>query len=256
MSIRSTGLLIVNADDFGLKRAATDAILECFEAGAITSTTALVWMSDSERAAEMGTRAALPVGLHLNLIEPFTGPDVPEGVAATQLRVVERMRKGGPRALLYDPRWSRDFETCISDQLSRFRELYGRPPTHVDGHRHMHLALNALFAQALAPVPRCRRAVNRLPHESPAYKQFGRTVLSRLVRLRFLTTDWCYALSPLHPALGGEGIREKLLLSRKGSVELIVHPADPGELEALRAPEWLESLGGHRLGSFEALSTL
>jgi chitin disaccharide deacetylase len=253
MPRRRTGLLIVNADDFGLDDVATDAILECFDAGAITSTTALVWMSDSDRAAEMATRADLPVGLHLNLIEPFTAPDVPAATAATQLRVAMRMRSGGPRALLFDPRWSHDFETCITDQLSRFRELYGRPPTHVDGHRHMHLALNALFARALGDVPCCRRAVNRLPHESPAHRQLGRTVLSQLVRVRFLTTDWCYSLSPLHPALGGHGIGEKLRLSHRGSIELIVHPGYPGEFEALRAPEWPALLAGRRLGSFEAL---
>lgn len=246
-------LLIVNADDFGLDHQSTDAILERFRAGSITSATALVWMSDSERAAELGTRAGLPVGLHLNLIEAFSGADVPDDVAATQRRVVDRMRSGGTRALLYDPRWSSEFERCISDQLRRFQELYGRLPTHIDGHRHMHLALNALFARALAPIARCRRAVNRLPTESPAYKQFGRAMLSQLVRLRFFTTSWCYSLGPLYPSLGGAGIEEKLALADRTSLELIVHPGYQDELEVLRTAEWQELLSGRALGSYEAL---
>jgi chitin disaccharide deacetylase len=246
-------LLIVNADDFGLDRRSTDAIVDRFHAGAITSTTALVWMSDSERAAELATRAGLPVGLHLNLIEPYSGADVPGAIAATQRRVVGRMRSGGTRALLYDPRWSHEFERCITDQLLRFQELYGRSPTHIDGHRHMHLALNALFARALAPIARCRRAVNRTAAESPAYKQLARTALSQLVRLRFFTTNWCYSLGPLHPALGGAGIEEKLALADRTSLELIVHPGYQDELEVLRTTEWQELLACRRLGSYEAL---
>src|ERR1700751_154848 len=105
-----TGLLIVNADDLGLDPNNTDAILDCFHAGAISSATALVWMKDSDRAAEVAGPTGLPVGLHLNLIEPFSATDVPERVAATQRRVVDRLRRGGAGATLYHPAWSGDFE--------------------------------------------------------------------------------------------------------------------------------------------------
>jgi len=247
------GLLIVNADDFGLTRSDTDAILECFRSGAISSTTALVWMRDSDRAAELALHAQIPAGLHLNLIEPYTAPEVPERVAARQQRIVERLRTGGLGAQLYHPAWSEDFEQCIADQLSRFEELYGRAPTHLDGHRHMHLVLNALMARALRPVRRCRRPVNRLPGDSAARKRAARAAQGLLVQARFRTTDRCYSLRSLHPALGGIDLDARLAAARRNSVELFVHPGYPDELPLLRAHEWPARLASFRLGTFEDL---
>jgi chitin disaccharide deacetylase len=251
--VSTTGLLIVNADDLGLGQAETDAILDCFERGAITSTTALMWMPDSVRAAELALAAGVPVGLHLNLIEPFAAPDVPAGVAETQLRVVQRLRSRRAATQLYHPTWARDFEQCIADQLARFKELYGRAPTHVDGHQHMHLAFNALFAHALRPVGKCRRPVNRTALESPLRKRAARALVDRLLRVRFATTDWCMSIRPLHPALGGSGLTDALRRAQHGSLELLVHPGYADERAVLHSPEWGVLLAPHRLGSFEDL---
>jgi predicted glycoside hydrolase/deacetylase ChbG (UPF0249 family) len=57
----------VNADDWGGYPEMTDATLRCFQAGAISSTTAMVYMRDSERAAELARASGIPTGLHLNL---------------------------------------------------------------------------------------------------------------------------------------------------------------------------------------------
>jgi chitin disaccharide deacetylase len=247
--------LIVNADDLGLDTAVTDAILDCFRSGAISSTTALVWMRDSDRAADIARRECIPTGLHLNLIEPYTASDVPSRVADTQGRVVERLRTGGLGAQLYHRAWSEDFGQCIRDQLSRFTEIYGVPPTHLDGHRHMHLAMNALLSRALGPVRRCRRPVNRPPVESAGYKRLARSALSVLVRVRFTTTDACFSVRSLHPELGGSGLDEALLRADRGTVELFVHPGYRDELPLLRSDEWRARVTTHRLGSFEDLAS-
>jgi predicted glycoside hydrolase/deacetylase ChbG (UPF0249 family) len=247
------GLLIVNADDFGLDAADTDAILECFRSGAISSTTALVWMRDSDRAADLARGEGIPTGLHLNLIEPYTAAEVPDRVAATQRRVLERLSASGIRGQLYHPGWAQDFGRCIGDQLSRFHELYGRPPTHVDGHRHMHLVLNALLSRSLGPVRRCRRPVTRTPLESAGHKRLARSALGVMVRLRFTTTDACFSVRSLHPALGGSGLDAELARSARGSVELFVHPGYRDELPLLRSVQWRRQLAAHRLGSFEDL---
>jgi chitin disaccharide deacetylase len=246
-------LLIVNADDLGLDRTNTDAILESFHLGAISSATALVWMNDSDRAAALARPEGLPVGLHLNLIEPFSAADVPEPVAATQRRVVHRLQRWGIGAQMYHPGWSADFERCISDQLARFQVLYGRPPTHIDGHQHMHLVPNALLARALRSVRRCRPPVNRTPHESAGYKRATRAAWGRLVRRRFLTTDWCFSLRSLHPELGGAGVEERLERATEASVEVFVHPGYPDELPLLRSDDWRERLGRHRIGTYAEL---
>jgi predicted glycoside hydrolase/deacetylase ChbG (UPF0249 family) len=72
-----SGLLIVNADDVGHDRAATDATLECVEAGRITSVSAMVHMEDSRRASEILGPADVGIGLHLNVSEGFTDPQPP-----------------------------------------------------------------------------------------------------------------------------------------------------------------------------------
>ena len=53
MPVVDTPILIVNADDYGWNRPTTEATLEAFRAGRITSATALMFMDDSERAAEL-----------------------------------------------------------------------------------------------------------------------------------------------------------------------------------------------------------
>jgi predicted glycoside hydrolase/deacetylase ChbG (UPF0249 family) len=249
----ANGLLIVNADDLGLDRSNTDAILECFRAGSISSATAMMWMADSDRAAELARTERLPTGLHLNLIEPFSAGDVPEQIAARQRRVANRLGAGGLRAQLYHPAWAEDFELCIADQLSRFRELYGREPTHVDGHRHSHLAFNALFARALGSVDKCRPAVDRLPHESARYKRVARVGLTQLVRTRFRTTDRCLSTRALRKAPGELGLEQRLERERKRTVELFIHPGRSDEREILISADWSTLLERHRVGSFADL---
>src|SRR5438093_10905015 len=70
-------MLIVNADDFGRSTAETDAALKCYQEGRITSVSAMVFMEDSKRAAELEKENELDVGLHLNFAEPFTGKHYP-----------------------------------------------------------------------------------------------------------------------------------------------------------------------------------
>ncbi|RQW78332.1 MAG: ChbG/HpnK family deacetylase, partial [Geobacter sp.] len=66
-------MIIINADDWGRYNTDTDAALACFEAGRITSVTAMVFMEDSGRAAELARDSGVDVGLHLNLSQTFKG---------------------------------------------------------------------------------------------------------------------------------------------------------------------------------------
>ncbi|TMP94577.1 MAG: ChbG/HpnK family deacetylase [Verrucomicrobia bacterium] len=55
-------MLIINADDWGRSLAETDAALRCYKAGRITSVSAMAFMADSERAAELGKELSLRTG--------------------------------------------------------------------------------------------------------------------------------------------------------------------------------------------------
>ena len=70
-------MLIINADDWGRSVAETDAALRCYKEGRITSVSAMVFMEDSERAAELAKENELDVGLHLNFTDRFTDESVP-----------------------------------------------------------------------------------------------------------------------------------------------------------------------------------
>jgi predicted glycoside hydrolase/deacetylase ChbG (UPF0249 family) len=249
----SRGLLIVNADDWGLDARSTDAALHCFRARAITSATGMVWMADSERAAAIARKEHFPIGLHLNLIEPFSDPNAPVSVAARQRAVGERFAAAGSRGLLYNPRWTRAVERCIADQLERFEELYGGPPAHVDGHRHLHLSLNSVFARPLARVKRLRPSFTFLPPESPAHKRVARAALNALIRRRYSTARYLFNLRALHPALGGRLMDEKLALAARHPVEVMVHPAKEDELRVLTDGGWAARIAEHRLGTYAEL---
>jgi predicted glycoside hydrolase/deacetylase ChbG (UPF0249 family) len=60
------GMVIINADDFGRSRLVTDRILSCYKQGSITSTSAMVFMEDSQRAVDLAKEYSIDVGLHLN----------------------------------------------------------------------------------------------------------------------------------------------------------------------------------------------
>lgn len=46
-------MLIINAEDFGMNRLATDRMLYCYKKGTVLSTSVMVFMEDSQRAADL-----------------------------------------------------------------------------------------------------------------------------------------------------------------------------------------------------------
>src|SRR5436309_5780269 len=112
--------LIVNADDFGASRGINRGILEAHARGILTSTSLLVNTAWSREAAE-SSRATpeLSVGLHADLRN-----ELKETAADPGGRLRDELEK----------------------QFSRFEELMGRPPTHLDSHHNLHRDTKALPA--------------------------------------------------------------------------------------------------------------
>jgi predicted glycoside hydrolase/deacetylase ChbG (UPF0249 family) len=233
--------VIVNADDLGYDVPTTDAILACFELGRITSATAMVYMRDSARAASIASAAELPVGLHVNLTEPYSDAEAPDDVRALQARVAARVggRAARLRRWIYDPSVRGDVDRCIRNQLDCFRRLYGAPPTHVDGHTHVQLAPNVLLSAALADVARMRPALDRRGVLLALPRAARRIMLER----RFATTDHCFDFADRERAV---------TFANGGSLELVTHPA-LRDLEALRSHRWRELVAGLPTGSYSDL---
>lgn len=246
-------MLVVNADDLGHDRATSDAILAAFARGAITSATAMVLMEDSERGFGLASEAELPIGLHLNLMEPYSGNALDPADRAEQAWAVERFQASFAGRWAPSPRLMRVARRCVRQQLAEFERLRGAPPTHVDGHQHGHLSTPALWELSRAEAPAIRSSFTFRKGEKPPHKLALRSVLNRGIASRFPTTDRFHSIRDLHPAFGGHGIEAVIAEARELDVEVMCHPGLADEYEVLTSEEWLRSISSVPTGSFADL---
>jgi predicted glycoside hydrolase/deacetylase ChbG (UPF0249 family) len=249
------GLLIVNADDLGRDVATTDAVLGCFRAGRITSASAMVWMADSKRAASLALLQNLPVRLHLNLTDPFTGPSVPADVRKRQIKIARHFRHTPLATWICNPRQQKIIERCIEDQLHAFAELYGEPPSAVDGHNHIHTCLNVLLARSLRDVSAMRATFTFLPEEKGFAKRGLRAIANGIMRRRFESTQRFMSLRNADLQIGGNGLASKVAQARLTSVEVMTHPRLPDEYEFLMSTKWQQAIANVQLGTLSDLNS-
>jgi predicted glycoside hydrolase/deacetylase ChbG (UPF0249 family) len=243
-------LLIINADDWGLDRQTTDAIHECFLAGAVTSVSAMVYMSDSARAAELAAGGGEPVGLHVNLAEAFTDPSCPEGVRDRQQRIVTYFAGPYWRRWGFGPTVFTQIERCIADQLKAFYSLYGQEPTHMDGHEHLHQSLTVMLARTIPGRMKMRPSFTFMPGEKSLPKRIARTLVNRVMQARFRSPRYFFSIRDIHPALGGAGLEHKLDLANHHTVEVMTHPGVSDERAVLLDDSWAALLRSRRVGAY------
>ena len=141
--------LIVNADDLGWTDGVNRGILEAFHHGIVTSTSLLAnGAAFAEGVEAARSTPGLGVGVHLNLSD---GPPVADRETVTSLLNDDGEFAGGPESLLL--RRARrglvlaEVENEWDAQIQKVRDA-GIAPTHVDGHKHVHM-LPGLFEIAL-----------------------------------------------------------------------------------------------------------
>lgn len=242
--------LMINADDWGASTTTTDAIGRCFDAGALTAASAMVHMADSARAASLARRRGLPVGLHLNLSQPFDGADVPEDVRRRQARVAGRFVHMRLRRWLYDPSSREVVSRAIADQLGEFERLYGEPPRRLDGHLHVHLCPDVLLSSALPHTVWLRPARTSAARRTASALGALQNARGRWLRSRFPMSDYFFSIEDIHPELGGSGLGGALDLATNANVEVMTHPSRPRESELLLSPDWRRALMDRPLGAF------
>lgn len=186
----------------------------------------MVFMNDSDRAADLACQAGIDVGLHLNLIEPFTGNGLSPQVALAQMQVARFLRLGRYAILFYHPVLRKAFRRTYDAQADEFRRLYGRAPSHVDGHRHLHLCSNMLLDGVIPKGQRVRRSFSFWPGEKPLYNRVYRRLIDTVLCCRYSSTDYFLALSQYQTP---ERLSRIALLVRTSIVELMTHPANPAE---------------------------
>jgi chitin disaccharide deacetylase len=272
------GLLIVNADDWGGFREGTDAIERCFATGAISSTTAMVHMADSRRAAELAREHGRPTGLHLNLTQPFDAPEVPAATRERQLRLCAHFRRLSLRRWTRspDPRVHRLVADAIAEQLEAYGALYGHEPTHLDSHHHVHLCPDVYRSRAFPrdlPVRQTLSFAPARPNDAsarsdgvaPSDASVGRasprlgftraasTLKHALLARRFHTTERFWCASEISLGQRSLPITDIAAHAATHTVEVMVHPSFADELPVLLGEQWRAALGGAPLGSYAQL---
>jgi predicted glycoside hydrolase/deacetylase ChbG (UPF0249 family) len=234
--------LIVNADDFGFTPEVNLGILEAHRTGILTATTLMANGDAFDDAVSIArANATLDVGCHLVLIG---GHSVLPPHAALPLSVPELLRALAARRLqVYD------------ELAAQVRKILGAGlhPTHLDTHKHTHLAPPVLEAMARIAEEFEIRWVRR-PFDLPALGWLFQRVLTRH---GCRTTDHFTGFR----LTGRFGAAELVRLIRElpeGLTEFMCHPGYCGpalrraptrlkesrerELRALTAPETRRAL--------------
>jgi predicted glycoside hydrolase/deacetylase ChbG (UPF0249 family) len=162
--------LIVNADDLGWSGGVNRGIAEAHRHGIVTSASLLANGAAFVLAVELArTTPGLGVGIHLNLSD---GPPTAERETVTSLLNDEGEFAGGPESLLLRmARRGLDFgevEREWDAQIAKVSEA-GIAPTHLDGHKHVHM-LPGLFEITLRLAKHHQIAAVRVAHEESSLR--------------------------------------------------------------------------------------
>jgi chitin disaccharide deacetylase len=225
-----TGILIVNADDWGRDAETTDRILECVLFGSVSSASAMVFMEDSERAAALSRERGVDVGLHLNLTTPFSARAVASRLAEHHQRVARFLLRSRLSQVVYHPGLATSFQYVVAAQLEEFHRIYGAGPRRVDGHHHMHLCANVLLAGLLPEGTIARRNFSFQAGEKSGVNRFYRGMIDRVLARRHRLTDFFFSLPPFEPV---DRLDRIFGLAHQSVVEVETHPVNQAEFQFL-----------------------
>jgi len=240
--------LIVNADDLGWTDGVNQGIVEAFHRGIVTSASLLANGAVFAGGAEAARSApGLGVGVHLNLSD---GPPIADRKTVRSLLNGDGEFAGGPESLLL--RRARrglvlgEVEREWDAQIRRVRDA-GITPTHLDGHKHVHM-LPGLFEIALRLAKHHGIAAMRVSLESSSLgaalasgtktnpglllkqgvqarglKLLARDARAKAERAGIFTAD-CFCGIAQTGALTREGVEQFLKSLPDGTTELMCHP--------------------------------
>lgn len=157
--------LIVNADDLGWTEGVNRGIAEAHRNGIVTSASLLANGAAFESATGLArSTPALGVGVHLNLTDG--APVAPRELVSSLVSDAGEFEGGPENLLLRIASRSvamREVEQEWDAQIDKVRNA-GIQPTHLDGHKHVHM-LPGLFEIALRLAKRYEIRAVRVAHE-------------------------------------------------------------------------------------------
>jgi chitin disaccharide deacetylase len=229
-TLPATGVLIINADDWGIDSETTDRIFDCVRCGSVSSASAMVFMADSQRAADLAREYRIDTGLHLNLTTPFTAPRVSERLMHHQQLLMRFLRGNRFARMVFHPALHESFKYVVAAQLEEFGRLLGAEPKHMDGHHHMHLCANVLFGDLLPEDIAIRRNFTFQVGEKGITNRLLRKIIDNKLAREHRIADFFFSLPPLRPI---ERLERIVRLAKKYVVEVETHPANLEEYKFL-----------------------
>jgi predicted glycoside hydrolase/deacetylase ChbG (UPF0249 family) len=185
--------LIVNADDFGRSAGINRGIARAHTNGIVTSASLMVrYPAAAEAATLVRGVPSLAVGLHV---------DLGEWVYAD-----------GSWAAVYEIDHTADE---VEAQLTAFRKLLDRDPTHVDSHQHVHLdePVRSICLELASRLSVPLRHFGPIRYEGGFYGQ---------------TSEG----APLHESISADGMVALVRGLSEGVTELVCHPGECEELQS------------------------
>ena len=234
------GTLIVNADDWGRDRENTDRILDCVTIGTVSSTSAMVFMEDSRRAADVALDQSVDCGLHLNFTTPFNSPDCPSALKEHQSRIIRYLRGSRFAQVIFHPGLVSSFQYVTAAQIDEFQKTYGNIPRRFDGHHHMHLCANVILGRLVPSGVIVRRNFSFRASEKSGINRLYRGAIDSILAKRQRLTDYFFSLPPLEPR---SRIDEICSIARRAVVEVETHPVNREEHQFLMGGEFLRIIG-------------
>jgi predicted glycoside hydrolase/deacetylase ChbG (UPF0249 family) len=236
----AAGRLIVNADDWGRDRETTDRTLECVRRGAVSSVSAMLFMEDSERGADLAREHGVDAGLHLNFTGRFSAANCSPKLLEHQDAVSAYLRRNPLSRGVYNPWLAASFGYLVQAQTAEFTRLYGSAPERVDGHHHMHLSANVLLGGLLPTGKIVRRHFSRESGEKFLRHGVFRWITDALLTRRYRLSDYFFSIIPLEPQ---PRLQRIFTLAKNSVVEMETHPVDPGEHRFLAGGEIFRWIG-------------
>jgi len=240
--------LIVNADDLGWTEGVNRGIVEAHRRGLVTSTSLLANGQAFTSALEVcQANPGLGIGVHLNLSDgaPTAPPEEVRGLLSDA-----GMLEGGPENVLLRMAGRHvSVELVEREWEAQIRKIKtaGIKPTHLDGHKHVHM-LPGLFELALRLAKKYDIGAIRVSHEESKLRsmlasgneQNTGTVLKQGVQARGLkllardaremaeragisTTNYFCGIAQTG-VLTREGVERLVESLPEGTTELMCHP--------------------------------
>jgi len=261
-----TKRLIINADDLGYAEGTVPAIIALYEAGIVTSTSAMVnQLHWPEAAAYLRDHPGLGAGMHLVMNDGR--PTLPPEQVGSLVDVEGRFRDGTPLLLRYGRLRTAELEAEWHSQIERFIAATGRPPDHLDLHCHYPYVFPAWFRVSLELAQEYGHLPVRVPFDDALDDKAGEMAAgsgfpvwyTRRQGRRYQRLVQRYGLKRPHYfemsfSLEGNRTAEHLLglldALPEGITELLAHPGTEGwregDYRALLDPrvrERIEELG-------------